>query len=165
MPLTLDEIVEHKDRLHREIVERECLLAAFDVMHQYVTSGRAPKSMELGGLFSGLLPSHLNGELKELAAPAPVSPPRPAPPRYVNPELKMLMRGHDGDTRLVRWAIERMTDDYSLLDLAALLGREGRPLKNALVLTRLRPGARSLRSNPVTVLSQLSSVSLRTRSR
>ena len=41
----------------------------------------------------------------------------------------------------VKWAIQRMTDDYSLRDIAALLEREGRPMGGSeisVVLTRMK---------------------------
>ena len=44
--------MQHEERLRREIVERECLLAAFKVLHGYATNGQAPKSMELGSAVS-----------------------------------------------------------------------------------------------------------------
>src|SRR5437868_5550216 len=54
MTLTIDEILEHEERLRREIVERECLLAAFKVLHGYFANGQGPKSLELGPLVSVL---------------------------------------------------------------------------------------------------------------
>ena len=54
MTITLDELLEHQDRLRREIVERECLLAAFDVLQGYMAKGKGPASVELGTLVSGL---------------------------------------------------------------------------------------------------------------
>jgi hypothetical protein len=148
MSLTLDEIVTHQDRLRREIVERECLLAAFNVLHGYVASGNGPTTIELGSLVSALgnsaplaLPSAgSSAELNDAAAP--VAPPRPPAPRpYIHPELEKISRYYGGDTLIVQWAIRRMTSDYTLTDIQALLKREGYPLngpKISVVLTRLK---------------------------
>jgi hypothetical protein len=142
MPLTLDEIVEHEERLRREIVERECLLAAFKVLHGYAANGQSPKSMELSSLASALVtPSAPTAPLAELTAePAPA--PAPAPPKpYVNPELIALGGRHRSDGLVVKWAIQQMTDDYTLREIVALLEREGcfmPPAKISVVLTRLK---------------------------
>ncbi|HEY1583783.1 MAG TPA: hypothetical protein VGF73_11865, partial [Chthoniobacterales bacterium] len=82
MNLTLDEITTHRSRLRHEIMERECLLAAFNVVEKYAASGQAPDAIHLGSLVSGLLPSRTALELKEAArsaVPAPASLPPPAP--------------------------------------------------------------------------------------
>ena len=167
MSLTIDEIVEYQDRLRREIVERECLLAAFNVLHGYVASDRAPKSLELGSLvsaFASASPAHTPGgssapsldaksytlqgssfpEPATELPPAPaaaVLPPQPYVPPYVHPELKALASGHGSNGRIVSWAIKQMKDDYSLRDISALLKREGRPMRSAdisVVLTRMK---------------------------
>jgi hypothetical protein len=102
---------------------------------------------DLGGLLSTLVPDGPSIELKEVAAapipPAPVALPAPPPvERYVHPDLKPLTHySHGYNGRVVWWAIERMTEDYSLHDIAALLEREGAPLANphiSVVLTRLK---------------------------
>ena len=149
MPLTIDEIVEHEERLCREIVERECLLAAFKVLHGHVANGQGPKSLEIGSLISALIPScsavALPEQTAELpAAPPPALPPPPPPKRYIHPELEAIGSRFGNGTKIVRWAIQRMTDDYSLRDIAALLKREGYPMKPAeisVVLTRLKSRA------------------------
>ena len=155
MTLTLDDIATHRTRLHQEIMERECLLAAFDVVEKYAASGHAPRSMELGSLVSGLLPSRAAIEVKELpvsaATPAPASipppapaalPPKPLPERYMHPELKAIPTNmHGRNSQAVSWAIQRMTDDYSLRDIHALLKREGfhiEPAQISVVLTRMK---------------------------
>jgi hypothetical protein len=152
MNLTLDEIATHRARLREEIMERECLLAAFDVVEKYAASGHRPKSMQLGSLLSALLPSRPAVELKELstsATPTSLPPPAraalpPTPPveRYVHPELKALRYNlHGRNSNLVRWAIQRMKEDYSLHDIGAMLEREGAPVRPpeiSVVLTRLK---------------------------
>lgn len=145
MPLTLDEIVEHEERLRREIVERECLLAAFKVLHGYAANGQSPKSMELSSIASALVPSAANLSLAEpatQAAPAQAKLPAPPPPApYIHPELNAIGSRHGRGTEIVRWAIQRMTDNYTLREIAALLEREGRPMTSAeisVVLTRLK---------------------------
>ena len=141
MPLTLDEIIAHEDRLQREIVERECLLAAFKILHGYAANGQGPKSMELGSLVSALVSSTSDVSSKGLAA-APAELPAQAPvTRYVHPELRAIRYGFGNNGKIVSWAIQRMTGDYSLRDIAALLEREGSEIKSSeisVVLTRLK---------------------------
>src|SRR5713226_3030557 len=104
MPLTLDEIVEHEERLRREIVERECLLAAFKVLHGYAANGQGPKSLELGSLVSALLPSTSDVSLNELGAPPPPAPaelPAQAPvTRYMHPELRAIRYGFGNNGKI-----------------------------------------------------------------
>jgi hypothetical protein len=144
MPLTLDEIVEHEERLRREIVERECLLAAFKVLHGHVANGQGPKSLELGSLVSALTPPRRAVASPEQTAESPATPPPPPghPPKpYIHPELEAIGSRFGNGTKIVRWAIQRMTVDYSLRDIAALLEREGRPTRSSeisVVLTRLK---------------------------
>jgi hypothetical protein len=141
MPLTLDEIVEHEERLRREIVERECLLAAFKVRHGHVANGHGPKSLELASLVSALTPSQPAVDLPELPAATPALSPPPPPQEYIHPELKAIGSRFGNGTKIVGWAIQRMTDDFSLRDIAALLKREGCPMRSAkvsVVLTRLK---------------------------
>jgi hypothetical protein len=145
MSLTLDEIVEHEKRLRREIVERECLLAAFNVLHGYAANGQNPKSMELVSLVTALSSSTARLPFEEQTAspPAPVTAALPtlAPkPRYLHPELVEIGRHSASHVQYVRWAIERMTDDYSLHDVRSLLEREGYRMKGSeisVVLTRM----------------------------
>jgi hypothetical protein len=151
--INLDEIATHRARLREEIMERECLLAALDVVEKYAASGHGPNSMRLGNLLSALLPSRPTAEVKELpmpAAPAAASPPSaptalpPPPPveRYVHPELRAIVEHWNvNHTKIVEWAVAQMTEDYSLHDLSALLRREGYSLRNAeisVVLSRLK---------------------------
>jgi hypothetical protein len=146
MPLTLTEIVEHEERLRREIVERECLLAAFKVLHGYAASGENSHTLELGLLASALKPATSQTQLPQppaAASPEPAALPAPLPVKpYVNPEIVALQsRLHGYDSRLVRWAIARMTDDYTLRDIAAELEREGTSMAPAgisVVLTRMK---------------------------
>lgn len=59
----------------------------------------------------------------------------------MNSELKELKERSGTNVALVTWAIGRMTDDFSLRDIAALLAREGCRLKRvkiSVVLTRLK---------------------------
>ena len=136
---TLNEILEHEERLQREIIERECLLAAFKVLHGYVANGHGPKSLELGSFFLALGPTTPPVALQERTAELP---PAPAPvPRYIHPELEGLGHRLGNKGRIVAWAIKRMTTDYSVRDIAALLKREGYPLKSdkiSVVVTRLK---------------------------
>ncbi len=147
MKINLAEIATLRARLREEIMERECLLAALDIVEKYAARGHAPQSMELGNLVATLLPSRPTVELKELPAslPPPTSAALPPPPpveRYMHPELKAIRYDlHGGNGRRVSWAIQRMTDDYSLRDIAALLKREGAPMgfpEISVVLTRLK---------------------------
>jgi hypothetical protein len=143
-----DEIATQRARLREEIMERECLLTALDALEKYLASGHAPHSMRLGNLVSALLPSRSAVKLKELpssppalAAPAALPPPPPVE-RYVHPELTDSQFSRHGNiAALVRWAVERMTSDFSLNDVDAMLKREGKPTSRpaiSVVLTRLK---------------------------
>ena len=144
MPLTLDEIMEHEERLRREIVERECLLAAFKVLHGYAANNQSPKSMELSSLAWAFAPPPITLPLEEPTAPppAPAALPQPPPePRYVHPELAAIGNHFGSKGEHVRWAIQRLTHDYTLNDIYDLLKREGGgmyPAEISVVLTRLR---------------------------
>lgn len=146
MTLTLEKLTEYEECLRTEIVERECVLAAIKVLRSYNGNGQWPQSLELGPLAMRLI-----GPVPEMAripaalpepASQPVAPPRYVPPpQKVNQELALLHRNHGGDTRVVKWAIARMTEDFSLTNIATLLKREDYPLKGAeisVVLTRLK---------------------------
>ena len=153
MTISLNELAQCEDRLQAEIVERECLLAALRVLRSHAAKGQSLSSLELGVLASALLhrPQHtvvIESTATSDAVPAPelpqpaALPPPPPAPRYVHPDLSdWKFHGHGGDSEAVRWAIMRMTEDFSLTDVAALLKREGRPLKSSqisVVLTRLK---------------------------
>lgn len=134
--------MQHEERMRREIVERECVLAAFNVLRGYFMNGQGSKSIELTSLALALVrePSHL--PLEERTAPAsPAIQTEHSPTRYVHPELRALNEQHAGKGEIVSWAIRRMTDDYSVGDITALLNREGYVITSAeisVVLTRLK---------------------------
>ncbi len=146
MPFTLDEITAHEERLRSEIMERECLLAALNVLHGYAADGKDSKTIELGLLGSALLSPGAAASL--FSAPAVFAPAMPAslpatpPPKpYIHPELETLKPGFGINGALVRWAIQNMKKDYTLRDIEELLAREGRPLgapKISVVLTRMK---------------------------
>jgi hypothetical protein len=143
MSITLDEIIHHEERLRREIAERECLLAALKVMHAYVASSNGPQTLELGALGLALMPSAVSQKETPATLPTAVaSLPEPQPERpYMHPELRALTRQQFTDTRLVAWAIQRMTTDFTLRDIAALLEREGARMRHekiSVVLTRMK---------------------------
>jgi hypothetical protein len=145
MNLTLAEIPTHRLRLRREIMEREALLASFDVLEKYAAIGHAPASLNLIDLLSSLLPSSQPAPAREAetsAKPAPVDPPPARVEPYVHPELKALSRNSVGKYgSFVRWAIPRMTRDFSIHDLQKLLKREGEPMRSAqisVVVSRLK---------------------------
>jgi hypothetical protein len=145
MTITLEEITTQQDRLRREIVERECLLAAFDVMQRYMAQRGGPVSMELGSLVSGFtLGRPLTATKNPIALPPAAPTALPAPPpveHYVHPELKAMRHMHGINGKNVSWAIQRMTCDYTLRDIAALLEREGlimAPAEISVVLTRFK---------------------------
>lgn len=139
MTLTLEEIVQHEERLETEIMDRECLLAAFRVLHRHAANGKSPKMPDLALLGSVIPLPALNVPLllpKTEAAPAlpPVQP-------YMHPELEVIGWGYGSAGKVVWWAIQRMTNDYSVQDIAALLQREGYLLKSpeiSVALTRFK---------------------------
>lgn len=147
MNLTLTEIATHRTRLRQEIMERECLLAAFEVVEKYAANGHHPDSLQLSGMVSSLLPSRLLDQVKEVPtpatpAPAPVALPEKAREKpYVHPELEALFDCLGSNGKIVSWAIQRMTEDYTIRDIATLLEREGSWMSSAqlsVVLTRMK---------------------------
>jgi hypothetical protein len=63
------------------------------------------------------------------------------PARKVHPYLLSLLNVHGATGKAVSWAIQQMTDDYTLSDIAALLKREGWDMPSvqiSVVLTRLK---------------------------
>jgi hypothetical protein len=144
MPLTLDEIIGHEKRLRGEIAERQCLLAALKVLRGYATQGDGPASTETDSLTPIPFPFAFQAKWKELDAPpaAPQTPPAlVSAPRYIHPDLEAIRDCHGSSRRIVEWAISRMTDDYTVRDLTALLEREGRPMQSAhisLILARMK---------------------------
>ena len=148
MNLTQHEIATVRARLREEIMDRECLLAALDVYDKYAANGNPPVSMQLSNLVAGLLPSRPAVELTDLPASPPPVPVATAFPssspveRFVHPELNGgQFSGHGSTAGLVRWAVERMTSDFSLNDVDAMLKREGAPRSRpeiSVVLTRLK---------------------------
>lgn len=139
----LDQITAYENRLRAEVMERECILAALKVLRTYADNGHAPQALELLPMAARLLGPMQ--EVQSLPAALPARPstqnPAPIPLRKVHPELEKLGSGYGSYTDTVKWAIQRMTDDFSLLEIAELLEREGRTLKGAkisVVLTRLK---------------------------
>jgi hypothetical protein len=61
---------------------------------------------------------------------------------YVHPELEPLIDCLGSNGKLVSWAIQRMTEDYTIRDIAALLKREGASWMSSaqlsVVLTRMK---------------------------
>ncbi len=145
MTITLDEIQERREHLRQEILERECLLAALEVLHKHAAASHGSKTIDLAALFPALLASQgaaSPARQVTLVESAPVTLPPPKPPaRYIHPELEKVVYRHGGNTMAVQWAIERMTCDYTLQDIHALLTREGLPMRSAeisVVLSRLK---------------------------
>lgn len=150
MTLTIDDVLQCEERLQAEIVERECVLAAIKVLKEHAHRGQSLTGLDLGVLSWALQRSPatkplLLEEKTESAVPEP-PPALPPPKAYIHPELHALCRGKYGsDTRVVSWAIERMTDDFTLKDISKLLKREGNPVRHtkiSVVLTRLKRNGR-----------------------
>ena len=142
MTITLEQITSHKERLQREVVERECVIAGLNVLQTFVQNQPGKKPIELGSFVSALA-TPIEHSLKELTdATLAAGHPEPAEPPYMHPELRAIGRERHGSTsEAVRWTIQRMTEDFSLHDIAALLKREGFPIRTSeisVVLTRLR---------------------------
>ena len=145
MTITLEEIQERKEQLRQEILERECLLAALEVLQKHATASRGSNTIDIGALFPALLanPEAVSSARQlTLLESAPVALPPPPPPEpYMHPELKRLGSRHGVNTMAVQWAIDRLTGDYTLQDIQALLKQEGRPLQSAeisVILSRLK---------------------------
>ncbi len=146
MTITLDEIQERKEQLRQEILERECLLAALEVLQKHATASRGAKTIDIGALFPALLanPEAVSSARQlTLLESAPIALPPPPPPEpYIHPELKEIGTWrHGSNTLTVLWAIDRLTGDYTLKDIHALLKQEGRLLQSAeisVILSRLK---------------------------
>ena len=145
MTLTLDEIEERKEQLRQEILERECLLAALNVLHKHACGDRTTRPIDVSAFLPALLGSPraaLPAKEVPLLESAPVPAPRPPLPEpYIHPELKGFWNRHGGSTATVLWAINRLSGDYTLNDIHALVAREGRLLQKAeisVILTRLK---------------------------
>ena len=145
MTLTRDEIEERKEQLRQEILERECLLAALEVLHKHACADRATRPIDVGAFLPALLGSAsvaLPATQVPLLESGPVPAPQlPRPEPYMHPELKGFWNRHGGYTATVLWAINRLSGDYTLNDIHALLAREGRPLEKSeisVILTRLK---------------------------
>jgi hypothetical protein len=54
MTIALEEIQERKEQLRQEILERECLLAALEVLHKHATASRGSKTIDTGTVFRAL---------------------------------------------------------------------------------------------------------------
>ncbi len=110
---------------------------------EHIELGLFGKALLNGDTTKTLLLESAVAEKAVVTAPRP--PALPPPERYIHPELKQRCGGsrtrHGTDTTVVGWAIERMTGDFTLNDIAKLLKQEGWPLFNAkisVVLTRLQ---------------------------
>ena len=128
-------------------MERECLLAAFDVIDRHIASGLKPQSVAVvGSLVSALgappIPRTGPAETVALPAPAPAALPAKAVEKpYLHPELATLGGSFGDNGKIVSWAIQQMTEDYTVRDIAALLAREGSSMSSAklsVVLSRLK---------------------------
>ena len=130
MPLTLKEVMQREEALHREIAERKHLLAAYerirtDLLTPPDESAPPPPSAELPSL-----PAH---GLTDVPSVDPSAAP-------IDPRLIQMGIGWGGSRRMVAWAIERLQGNFDLHDIASLLKREGCALKTtdiSVVLSRL----------------------------
>ena len=145
MTVTLHEINARQKHLRQEILERECLLATLEVLRKHVAAHGSSKSIDLSALFPAWCPTHETASPARqvtLLASAPAALPPPAPPEpYIHPDLQPFTNRHGGNTMVVQWAIERLTGDYTLQEIRALLTREGCIIESAeisVVLSRLK---------------------------
>ncbi len=145
MTLTLPQIEERKEHLRQEILERECLLATLEVLRKHVAASGGSKTIDLATLFPSWLPEREAAsptrQVTLLEAAPQALPPPPPPEPYMHPELKKIRNWHGANTMSVEWAIARLTGDYTLQDIQALLAREGRRLQGAeisVILSRLK---------------------------
>ena len=137
MPLTLEEITQCEEGLRWEIAERERLLAAY----QLIRADRAnPVSAASNLVLAPAAPVHRLEDRAE-SSPAPVNQPALIVPK-INPALAaVLSSGFGCNGRAVSWAIQQMTEDYTVNDIASLLKREGFKMRGAeisVVLTRMK---------------------------
>jgi hypothetical protein len=146
MHVTLDQIIAGEERLEREILERECLLAATRVLRGHMKGKPGSTSVEVGMLGSLVatptavaLPKESIELLLDDSTPTAAAP-LPAPPRverYMHPELKAIGTCFGCTSEAVYWAVQRMTADYTVRDILALLRREGYRITSAQASTVL----------------------------
>jgi hypothetical protein len=134
MAPTSDEILAQEERLKQEIADKEILLNALQILRSQIGKGDDSSAAPSGELATDA------PKISVQTAPSSASLP-PVPARYAHPELVAISarRGTKGD--IVAWAIQRMTDDYSVADIVALLRREGANLSGAeisVVISRLK---------------------------
>lgn len=128
MPLTLEQILAHEERLKQQIAENQSLLEACQLLRSYIGKTAEPSATTTEGIAAN------ESKISSAAAAVP-------PARKIHPELAAIAarRGNKGD--IVAWAIRQMTDDYSVGDIVAVLRREGGDLSSSevsVVLTRLK---------------------------
>jgi hypothetical protein len=145
MSVTLDQVTEIEERLRAEIVQRECLLAAIGDFRSYNAKGQWPESLDLASLSPAMFSPVRNVVAEPPLWPPPPSlpdaPPPPPPARYVHPELKAILDHRPTDGEIVRWAIMRLTEEYTVRDIADLLQRCGYEMEGrriSVVLTRFK---------------------------
>jgi hypothetical protein len=123
----------HEARLRTEMANIQRLLDAYAVFRSQIGNVAAAPGP----------PATLPITAEATASPSPPPPP-PAyvpPPRYIHPELKTMSGSYNSKGAYVEWAIRRMTDNFCLRDIQALLEREGIDLSSpdiSCVLTRMK---------------------------
>lgn len=144
MTLTLEELEQRKEQLRHEIMERECILAALEVLHRHAAGGRSSKTIEVSTFLPALLtfPGSTPIDSAPIEVPKPAAlPPPPPPERYIHPELKEIGYWQGRNTRLVQWAIRQLPGEFTIKDIFALLEKEGGRLESpeiSVVLSRLK---------------------------
>jgi hypothetical protein len=141
MKVTLDQIIEGEERLEREILERQCLVAAAKVLRAHLKGKPGSTLVELGMLGSLVaVPTAMALPEKPIELLMDASAPLPAPPRaerYVHPELKAIGTRFGCTSEAVYWAVRHMTEDYTVRDILALLRGAGFQITSAQASTVL----------------------------
>jgi hypothetical protein len=135
MPLTIEEIQAHEERLRAEMANIQRLLDAYAVFRNQAVNVPGATVQPLS------VPQPVASDSAVPASPPALPPPYTPPPAYIHPELKAMRGAYNSKGAYVDWAIRRMTDDFTLRDIQTLLTREGTNLSSpdiSCVLTRLK---------------------------
>lgn len=144
VPLTPEEIEKREAGIREEIEVRERLLEAYAALRTQLEQREHPTPEPAIGSASPSIPPP--AATQPIAAPEPPPlpkaelPPSPIPEGPRLPEF--LKTGRHGSTgRIVAWAIQHMTEDYTLRDIEDFLSRHGgakSPEAISVVLTRMK---------------------------
>lgn len=142
MPLTIEEIAQRQQGLRNEIALRERLLEAYTAVRAEMEHGPIQPSLPANAFTpAGAAGPVLGNSAATLLLANAIPVAAPPPPPKMNPELEALSTSYGGLGRVVSWAIERLSGEFTLRDIAAVLAGEDWRITGAeisVVLSRLK---------------------------